>query len=287
MSWPDESECIHFVDVSRYENANDWNPSLPRQPGRIDWDRFFEEHPSVQLVMPRASGSGSGPDPDFAHNYDEPVRLGRKAMPYVNNNPTKTSEFMMETWWKPTIGDRDPDVVVHDCESDSGLADSPTSDETITEHIRSDLDLLHAAYRRVMIYTASWFWTPRVSHGWEQDEDHHDAHYVYLVRNLDGTWRVAYNLAEADAAMPYNSLTYPLLPQGFSLAKRRAWQFTEKGRGLMYSLDGRPVEVDLDYMLRPYFEAVFGPPALTVEQRLTTLEAVTSDHELRLVALEV
>lgn len=252
MAWPSLALSTKVIDVSKYQNLKS-NTADPA-PGRIDYVELANEHPEIKLVISRAAGSWSGIDPDFEHNYDESRRAGFLQAPYVNINPAKRASELND-WWERAIDDRDPQLIVLDCETTGGKTRAQ-----ITAHIQERLEWLRRTYpnARVIIYTADWWWRPNVAHGWEGQEIVWAAHYVFFVQDPNGKWRQAWSFEESDPFLPISNSFTPRTPLGFAPANVRGWQLSDKM--IIHPISKAPRElprVDGDYFYTAFIDETF------------------------------
>ena len=238
MSWPALELNEKMFDASVYQNLKRLDPDENiRAAGRIDYAELASENPEVKVVVSRASGSWSGIDPDFEHNYDESELAGFDPAAYVNINPAKSVDFLMNEWWGPAIGDRDPRLIVLDCETNGwrdrdGKWHDRRTPTQVTKHVQDGLKAIRSQWSEaaVWIYSAAWWWDPNIVHGWESGEKFWVAHYIYVVQDsITGDWRVAYKFTEIDKKLPIDNNFTPYLPQGVTNANAVAWQVSDKG----------------------------------------------------------
>lgn len=238
MSWPALELNEKMFDASTYQNLKRLDPDENvRATGRIDFVELANENPEVKVVISRASGSWSGIDPDFEHNYDESEFAGFDPAAYVNINPTKSVDFLMTEWWGPAIGDRNPRLIVLDCETNgwrdrNGKWHNRRTPAQVTRHVQDGLKAIRSQWSEaiVWIYSAAWWWDPNIVHGWESDEKFWVAHYIYVVQDpITGDWRVAYKFVEIDRRLPIDNNFTPYLPQGVAYDNAVAWQVSDKG----------------------------------------------------------
>lgn len=256
MPWPALETLVKGTDVSIYQNPMR-NTSTPTE-GRIDWATKASENPEIRWSICRLSGSSSGIDPDGGYNFDQGLKAGFDMGVYVNMSPTRSVSWLMENWWKPAIGDRDPKLIVLDCESTHGQ-----TPKVITKHIRDALDALKKEWpdAEIWIYSAAWWWNPNVEHGWEGNERFWIAHYIYVVQDPQtGDWRTAFAFSEMDEKLPIHNTFTPRLPKGVGIHQVEAWQCSNKG--IIEPITRQPKltpRVDLDYMKLAAYNRVFQP----------------------------
>jgi len=157
-------------------------------------------------------------------------------------------------------------LIEHDCESPAHPANpggglAPVSPAAMTKHVRDEGDALMKQWPKAKHdkYSACWWWTPNIVHGWEAAINLWDAHYIYAVQEIGGTWRQAFTFEEIDRLLPIGNNFTPCLPSGFVRSLVTQWQASEYGKLETYTVDGRRItkNIDLGYMLRSYFQQVF------------------------------
>jgi hypothetical protein len=265
MPWPALAELVKAYDVAIYQNKTYSKPNW--QEGRIPWPETAAQHPEVKVIFVRVAGNKGGPDWDFQYNYDGALEVGYKTAIYGFASPGISISTILNSWWKPGLDGRKPKLIVLDCE----IANGKTPAE-VTKHIR---DLLAAIRREwpgveVWLYSADWWWSGNIVHGWENEEKFWWAHYVHIVQNPNGTWRVAWSFEEVDSKLPIsNNFTPYMGTSKVLIANVEAWQLSSGG--IVYPIT-RPIyldpRVDLTYMRLSAYTRIWGevqppPPPVT------------------------
>ncbi len=288
MSWPALQKSVKTIDMSIYQNRMR-NTSDPAS-GRTDFAELANEHPEIKVVVSRAAGAWSGPDPDFPHNFEESEQAGFRAAAYVNSNPAKKVKDLL-TWWRGNIGVRKPKLIVLDSEITGGQ-----SKTVITKHVQDCQKAIHDTWPSAVValqYTATWWWNPNINHGWEGDLLVWPAHYPYVVQDpANGKWHQAFHFEDMDSKLPIHNSFTPSIPLGFSPENVMAWQLTEKG--IIEPISRAPnftPRVDLNYLLLSFFKKVWQDGdepspvepdhAIYLRTKASALRAVAADMEMK------
>jgi hypothetical protein len=233
-----------MLDVSLYQKD--------AQGNRINFKLLKEKNPEIKVILVRLASVWLVIDEDFEYNFDEGSKYGFDMGIYVNINPSRSVDAHYEVW-EPGLKGREPKLIEYDAESSAGQS----SDVIATRYEEVyDQGVVIWPWAALNFYTGAWHWNG-IKHGWEGEIDFHLAHYPYLVQVDNDTWRVAHSFEEADEVLPIHNNFTPRIPTGVNPDNKIAWQFSSSGR-----IEGiASPRVDMNYMLRSYYERVFNGAA--------------------------
>jgi len=263
MSWGTLSQSVKVVDVSSWQ-------------GVIDWPTFKLLNPDVREVIVRIAG-GWNADEMFISNYTNALDVGYRPGIYLNNNPDKSAQWMMEEWWRPLMrGLPVPPLMVLDAETNGwrdkdGKWHGRYPAAVVTDQLKEIYDMMAEEWPHAhrWIYSGHW-WGENVlvRQSWMYDLNIWTPHYIYYVFDKAiKQWRVAYSYEEHDPHLPESRAWIPRLPTGITAEQIVAWQITDKAivQPISTEWPNQTPRVDLNYITLAEYELVWGEQEPPIE----------------------
>jgi hypothetical protein len=279
MSWPAQSDLINAVDLSFFNQVNQYTP-----PHIIPVPEFCSANPDIELFVLRACWPSGLPDPLYPIYFDALTAAGKKVAAYLWPNVTKTLATTKENW-KRALGDRVPRLIALDFEEPSYGA--PV--DALSYNATASLDLLVTTFQRHPLgYGRANWMESHFKPGWQRNWRWWIAQYPLPITNPDGTWRQYGKHSELSAHLPIGNSFTPYLGRlgWFTQENTVAWQFSEYGFPAPTIWSRR---MDLNSFKRSFVEPIYGGipiPSLPIPPPVLTLEQRVDDHETRIAALE-
>lgn len=273
MTWYPKEDIVRMIDISKYNNPY-YSSKLKyqRESGRINFVELGERNPNIKVVIARLAGAWGKVDQDFEYNYDKGGDAGFDMGLYLNTNPYYAAYQMMEDWWMPGIGDREPKLIVIDVET-NGWYDKKKqktvgkkSKATTTTHVKNTIELVSEQWPKAKLWIYSGdFWQVELIHGWESHLKFWVPHYPTLISYIDHKnrkkWRQFQTFAEADERLPFDGKLsgFPRTVGGVTEEQKIAWQFSDKGLLDPITKPGKLMpNCDMNYLLKSEYERVWG-----------------------------
>lgn len=241
MSWPALDQSVKVLDHSVYQ----------KDP---DYAALKAAEPAIAVVIHRLANVYLTLDADFYANFNNAEAAGFDNAVYVNVNPSLSVQKHIDAW-KGMLGARRPKALIYDAETSAGL--KPTA---ITPIVRGcyDMGLEEWPDAAHAYYTADWWWTPNIVHGWESGYYFGIAHYPFIVQETDGSWRVAQRYSEVDPHLPIGNTFTPKLPPSVPPDRVIWWQLSSSGRFTGIWPDAPS---DFGYLKKWWYDKVWTEPS--------------------------